>query len=287
MLFKPVQLGREALEENTLIADRKACRRFGPCGVGERALYLGGRWLDRRYYIPYGEIQRVFKRVAMSKGGYSHKGLFASIAYLVVEYGGQEKACTFKLEDQVDQLLACLKQRHPELRLVSAQGERRLKERAAQEAKRTRPKLTEEAQAALQSLEEAKALLEEQPALCQELSNAARARRELVLIAQRRKNGAVKRREQGILTRDDGAKQAMADFLAGHPDFPLPARYAHPIVLLRMERVIREGRADTAAQALEAVKTDLKALNSSVEVSQEEHDEVVAVKAMFLNENYR
>ena len=40
MLFKPVQLGREALDRNTLIADRKSCKRFGPCGVGERALYL-------------------------------------------------------------------------------------------------------------------------------------------------------------------------------------------------------------------------------------------------------
>ena len=48
-----------------------------------------------------------------------------------------------------------------------------------------------------------------------------------------------------------------------------------------------EGRADTPEQALETVKADLKALNSSVQVSQEEHDEVVAVKAMFLNEDYR
>lgn len=50
---------------------------------------------------------------------------------------------------------------------------------------------------------------------------------------------------------------------------------------------MEEGRADTPEQALETVKADLKALNSSVQVSQEEHDEVVAVKAMFLNEDYR
>ena len=54
-----------------------------------------------------------------------------------------------------------------------------------------------------------------------------------------------------------------------------------------MERVIEAGRAVTADQALETVKADLKALNASVEVSQEEHDEVVAVKALFLNEDYR
>ena len=40
-------------------------------------------------------------------------------------------------------------------------------------------------------------------------------------------------------------------------------------------------------EALEIVKQDLKALNSSVEVEQEEYDEVVAVKALFLNEDYR
>ena len=88
MLFKPVQLGREALDRNTLIADRKSCKRFGPCGVGERALYLSSFYLNCRYYLPYQDVTRVYKRVAMSKGGYSHKGIFASIPYLVVEYDG-------------------------------------------------------------------------------------------------------------------------------------------------------------------------------------------------------
>ena len=41
------------------------------------------------------------------------------------------------------------------------------------------------------------------------------------------------------------------------------------------------------AEALEVVKQDLKALNSDVEVDQEEYDEVVAIKALFLNENYQ
>ena len=49
-----------------------------------------------------------------------------------------------------------------------------------------------------------------------------------------------------------------------------------------MIRVIREGRADSESGALETVKADLKALNSSVTVSQKEHDEVAAVKPLFL-----
>ena len=70
-------------------------------------------------------------------------------------------------------------------------------------------------------------------------------------------------------------------------EFPVPGRYAHPVVLRRMARVIRQGRAEDAAGALERVKEDLKALNRSVKVSQEEYDEVVTVKPMFLVSEYR
>ena len=106
MIFKPAQLGREGLAPEALAADIKTCKRFGPCGAGREALYLSSFCLDRRYYLPYGCITRVFKRVAMSKGGFSHKGVFASIPYLVVEYdGGKQRQCQFKDEEQVDQLL--------------------------------------------------------------------------------------------------------------------------------------------------------------------------------------
>ena len=78
-----------------------------------------------------------------------------------------------------------------------------------------------------------------------------------------------------------------ADLAAVLPkDFPLPARYAHPVVLTRMIRVLREGRAQSAEEALAVVKADLKALNADVQVSQEEYDEVVAIKPMFLVSNY-
>ena len=70
-------------------------------------------------------------------------------------------------------------------------------------------------------------------------------------------------------------------------DFPVPARYAHPIVLDRMIRVIREGRAQSVKEALAVVKEDLKKLDSSVQVEQEEYDEVVAVKPMFLCQEYK
>ena len=86
--------------------------------------------------------------------------------------------------------------------------------------------------------------------------------------------------------RAERAKQAMENYLSSRPDFPLPARYAHPVVLQRMVRAIEDGRAVQAEEALEVVKGELRALNSSVEVDEEEYNEVVAIKALFLNENY-
>ena len=128
MIFKPTPLGPVHLNPSELAADKKNCRHFGPCGVGEKALYLNSFYFDRRYYLPYGSITRVFKRVAMSKGGFSKRGVFASIPYLVVEYdGGKQKQCNFKYEEQVDQLLACLEKTHPEIKLISADVEKRLR----------------------------------------------------------------------------------------------------------------------------------------------------------------
>ena len=139
----------------------------------------------------------------------------------------------------------------------------------------------------LKALKAAEAVLEKRPDLYLELSKSARQLRELNLILSARRGGKMKKREEDIPSRAERAKEAMEAFLQDYTPFPLPARYAHPIVLRRMGRCVEEGRADTPEQALETVKADLKALNSSVQVSQEEHDEVVAVKAMFLNEDYR
>lgn len=288
MIVKPVKLGREALEREEMLRDRKRCKRFGPCGVGEKALYLSGFYFSCRYYLPYKGILRVYKRVAMSKGGFSHKGIFASIPYLVVVYdNGVEKQCTYKAEEQVDQLLTYLKEIRPEIKQMSPQGEIRAAERERSRKKKPKPELTEEAVKLLDTLREAGTVLEERPELYRELSDAARMKRQVLLSVEARRSKKMKKRETAALTRADQAKEAMERFLSGREGFPVPARYAHPIVLRRMERAVREGRAATAGQALSVVMDGLKALNSGVEVSQEEYDEVVAVKAMFLNEEYR
>ena len=336
MIFKPARLGGEALDPETLAADKKACRRIGPCGVGKKALYLNSFYLDRRYYITYPAITRVFKRVAMSQGGFSGKGMFASIPYLVVQYdGGKEKQCNFKYEEQVDQLLACLKKEHPEIKRVSAAGEQRLAQREQERAARKKPVLTPSAQKTVRALEEAVQYLEKKPELSTELSQSAKRKRAyhcskpsyrwvalaitvlgliaLVFGAAMVLNGrgsfgvyfalfglaaifmfsgasvlpTAQNNKKVVMGRADRALKAMEDYLRSYPGFPVPARYAHPVVLRRMIRAVEEGRADTQAEALDVVKKDLKALNSDVEVDQEEYDEVVTVKPMFLNEDYR
>ena len=54
-----------------------------------------------------------------------------------------------------------------------------------------------------------------------------------------------------------------------------------------MQDILKEGRAETIPEALKVLKEDLKALNSSVVVEQEEYDEIVAIKPMFLVMDYR
>lgn len=335
MIVKPTPLGRETLDRAGLTEDRKNCRRFGPCGAGNKALYLNSFYLDCRYYIPYGEVERVFKRIAMSSGGFSHRGVFASIPYLVVEYGGgKQKQCHFKYEDQVDQLLEYLSKLRPSIPRVSAEGEARLAKRERERSARVLPELSEEAAGSVKLLQKAEDFLEARPDLTGELSRSAREKRAYLrskpsyryvalavtaaglvalvyglyaltqggdtalyfllfgLAALFMFSGAnvlptSRNNRKAVLGRAEMAQKNLEAYLQGFPKFPVPARYAHPAVLRRMRRVLEEGRAERSEDALEVVKQDLKALNSSVEVDQEEYDEVVAIKPMFLNEDYQ
>lgn len=333
MSFAPVRLGNTGLEAETAAADRKSCRRFGPCGVGEKALYLNDLLIDRHFYVGFGSVRRVFKRVAMSQGGFSGKGAFGSIPYLVVQYDdGQEKQCTFKREEDVDELLAYLGQVHPEIPRLSVGGEQRLAKKAQQEASRYLEELTPQAQSAREELERARKFLSGYPELTAQLAAAAKAKRinehtnpayrwvalAIVLAGAAALvygiiswrggsdfgvyfalfgfaavfffSGAhvlptAKNNRRAVERAWDEAQAAMANVLP--EDFPLPARYAHPIVLDRMIRILREGRAQSKEEALDVLKADLKALTADVQVEQEEHDEVVVIKPLFLVSDYQ
>ena len=92
-----------------------------------------------------------------------------------------------------------------------------------------------------------------------------------------------------IMKRAERAEAAMAEYIKGYPgsNFPVPSTYAHPVVLKQMRDAVEAGRAVTAAEALDAVKHRLQEVNADVQVEQEEYDEIVQIKAMFLNHDYQ
>ena len=158
MFLKPAKLGEKEIPESILSEDKKHCKKIGPCGIGKEALYLNSFYLERRFYIPVSSVSRVFKRVAMSKGGFTGKGLFATMPYLVVVYeDGKEKQCNFKYEDQVDAFVASVKERFPQIKTVSEAAEKRLAEAEKKQAEKRLIPLSEQAKETVNVLEQAKA----------------------------------------------------------------------------------------------------------------------------------
>lgn len=335
MIFTPSPLGSRTLAPDVLKADRKQSRKFGSCGVGQEALYLGTIYIDRCFYIPWREVKRVFKRVALSKGAYTGKGAFGALAYLVVQFGnGKEKQSRFRHEADVDRLLAVVEQEHPNIPTHSAKAARKLADAEAAEEKRYLQELSPEAETAVNSLRGAKEYLEQRPSLSNVLAAAAKQKRivdnlkpayrvcgilfgvvsilaviyglyglfmhyvsatyfllggaALFFFALSANMLPNKWNSKKAAQKDwDEALDKMRAYVGARAAFPVPAQYAHPVVLERMIRALREGKAKSEAQAYAVMKKELKALNSSVKVSQKEYDEVVAIKPLFLVCDYR
>lgn len=336
LYFKPSRLGSVGLDDAELKKDRTSCTVFGPCGVGRKALYLSSLFLDRRFYIPADNVRRAYKRVAMSRGGFTGKGIFGSIPYLVVEYGnGESVQCTFRHEGHVDMMIAEIQRRFPHIATMSEAAARKLEEARAAEEARYKKDLSDTALASLDQLRQAKAFLEKRPDLTTRLAAASKAKRVDQLTSPTHKWIALvifclallasaygiwawlsgtgdyglyitlvglavvfffagsnvlptaRNNSRAVAAGLDRARSDMAAYTEQYPDFPLPARYAHPATISRMIRSIREGRSETIPEAYEDMKAVLRSLNSSVTVSQTEYDEVVAIKPMFLLEHYK
>ncbi len=178
MLITPVCLGSVSLDREQLKQDKKTALKVGPCGIGLKAVYLNSFYIDRRYYVPFTNISRVFKRVAMSRGGFTGKGVFGSMSYLVVEMkDGTTKQCNFKYEQDVDLFLEQIQKSHPEIPVHSLQAEKKLKE--AEEAERAKylKELSKDAQKSIGTLERAKDVLEAKPILSKQLTFASKQKR--------------------------------------------------------------------------------------------------------------
>jgi len=334
-LFAPQPICNIKLAPDVLRDDKKHSRKIGPCGIGEKAVYLNSFFIDRRYYVVYADIRRVFKRVAMSKGGFSGKGAFGSIPYLVVLLSnGTEQQCNFKYEEQVDEFLNRIRRTHPEIPTVSEEAEKRLAEERLKEEARYVKDLSPAASAAIGDLKRAKSWLEDQPDIPEELSLAAKKKRSIDrmnpyyryaalaifllalgslifgIISLLRHDGIAiyfvlfgmafmfytmssqvlptgRNNKRYAEERWQKAVASSAALTAQYEGFPVPPQYAHPASFDRMIRVIREGRAEDIGAAWEIMKSDLKAINSDVTVSQTEYDEITAIKPMFLLCEYK
>ena len=333
--MKPRRLGNVSIPDEELIKDRKECKKIGPCGIGKKAVYLSSFYIDRRYYIPISSVKRIFKRIAMSKGGFTGKGVFGTLSYLVVVYeDGKEKQCNFKHEEDVDRFLAYIEE-YPDIPVHSLEAERKLAEKERWLAEKQRERnVSEETKRCLVKLEQAEQYLKKQSDIYMDLSQSAKKKRtydrsnpayKWVALAIVLMGGAAfvygiyaltthagfgmyfllfglaaiflfaganvlptsKNNKNHIEKRLTESISQMEEYIRVYPDFPVPAHYAHPIVLKRMQEIMKEGRARNIPEALQVLKKDLKALNSSVVVEKEEYDEVVAIKPMFLVMDYK
>lgn len=333
--MKPQRLGNVSIPDEELVKDKKECKKIGPCGIGKKAVYLSSFYIDRRYYIPISSVKRIFKRIAMSKGGFTGKGVFGTLSYLVVVYeDGKEKQCNFKHEEDVDRFLAYIEE-YPDIPVHSLEAERKLAEKERWLAEKQRERnVSEETKRCLAKLEQAEQYLKKQSDIYMDLSQSAKKKRtydrsnpayKWVALAIALMGGVAfvygiyaltthagfgmyfllfglaaiflfaganvlptsKNNKNYIEKRLTESIRQMEEYIREYPDFPVPAHYAHPIVLKRMQEIMKEGRARNIPEALQVLKKDLKALNSSVVVEKEEYDEVVAIKPMFLVMDYK
>ena len=104
MYIPPKALSAQKLPPEKLRPDRTCCTEYEEYGLGEEALYVEYLLLGRMGYIPLPAIERVYKRLAISKSYYKGN-LFGTLCYLVVRYDGKEKAFRFTHEENLDAIL--------------------------------------------------------------------------------------------------------------------------------------------------------------------------------------
>lgn len=325
-------LSEKKLEKDVLKKDKREAKHIGPIGIGEKALYLNSFYIDRMYYIPVEAIERVYKRVAMSKGGFSGKGIFASLSYLVVEYdGGKEKACLIRKEWRVDEALSEIRKRFPHLPTMSKRAEESLRREEEEEKAKLLPKLSEEAEKAVSEIEEADRFLRTREDIYKNLAERAKQERMvqntnpyyghfalllffgallcllsggiffkngdqshavvlfgfafMLLLVGFRVRPTGRQNKEEIEKEYEESIRKMKDCLP--EDFPLPARYAHPLCLEWMKQNLLEGKAETLLSSYALLKQELKELDSTKQVTQKVYDRIIVIKPMFMAAGYR
>lgn len=98
-------IGERKLSPEDLETDRKNCIHYEEPGLGKKVLFLPFLGIGRMAYIPLSSIDRVYKRLCVSKGFFEEGKIYGSLSYLVIDFDGREKAYRFLREENLDALL--------------------------------------------------------------------------------------------------------------------------------------------------------------------------------------
>ena len=104
MYIPPKSLSEHKLPSEILRLDKKSCAEYEDFGLGDEARYTEYFAMCRMGYIPLSAIERVYKRLAVSKS-YFEGNIYGTLCYLVVRYDGKEKAFRFTHEENLDAIL--------------------------------------------------------------------------------------------------------------------------------------------------------------------------------------
>ena len=84
MIFPMKAIGEGRLSPEDLKSDRKNCIHYEETGLGKKALFLPFMGIGRRSYIPLSSLERVYKRLCVSKGFFEEGKIYGSLSYLVM-----------------------------------------------------------------------------------------------------------------------------------------------------------------------------------------------------------
>lgn len=105
MYIPPKALSVKTLPPEILRPDRVCCTHYEDFGLGDKALYVGMFGFSRVGYIPLSAIDRVYKRLGVTKGFFEQGKIYGTLCYLVVCYDGKQKAYRFTHEENLNALL--------------------------------------------------------------------------------------------------------------------------------------------------------------------------------------
>lgn len=329
------QICGDIIDKSILKNDKKNGKKIENVVIGKKCIYPGNYFFSGCYAVPFSEIKRLYKRIAMSKGGFTGKGLFGSMPYLVIETNENvEKVYRLKHEENVDKIVKHIELNFQNIKTISENVENQLRQIREERQKRKKKNLSEEAISSIEKLKKRLEFLNKNPDIFFEYSAAAKRKRAFTLtkgaygffalaisivgllalafgIVVFVKGGQYglycalfglaaiflfssysvlptrANNKKQIFERYDVAKKSVETFLAPLTDLEIPKKYVHPATISRMILAIEEGRAENIEEAFEEVKRELKNMNNTTSLYQDEYNEVMSIKPIFLIEDYQ